>query len=134
MIFDQLGMFFDGATLAATGTGAAIRVMPRIGRSEVANIVVCVAGTSTANTLTIKVQESADNSAFTDVATYTLTKATAKAAIAVIPIPRETKAEFIRLTYAATGTVTGSTVTAGITRGDVVPYEKGLWVDGKAVG
>lgn len=139
MIIDQLCVFFDSVAVAASGASAGLPVNIYSGRFEPANIAVLVKGVNTTVvTFTIKAQESDDNNAYTDVASYTLTKNPGAASLAMLRLPSLTRKRYIRLSYTATaagaGVVTGLTIFAGVTLDGFEPYESGQYIDaGKVV-
>jgi hypothetical protein len=130
MITDQFGVFFDDEAAAATMTSQAVRFMPYAGREDPIYVSLLARGANAAAvTFAVTVQESADNSTFTDVGAYSLSKPDAAAALAVIRLPLAVKEKHVRLSVAVTGTVTGVTLFAGVTREHFAPYDDGLYID-----
>jgi hypothetical protein len=131
MIIDQLNVFFDDVAVAASKNSTALPTSIYSGRfPQKCNISVLVKGANAANvTFAVKVQESEDNAAFTDVATFSLVKKPALAGFLTFKLPEQTKQKFVRLSYTATGTVTGLTIFAAVTRDDFQPYSPGQYVD-----
>ena len=135
MIVDQFGVFFDNVAAVAAGTSAVVNVSPYAGRGEPVNVSLIVTGANAAAvSLAVKLQESADGSAFTDVASYNLNKPDAAGAVLAFNLPYMVKKQFVRLTYALTGAVTGLKVFAAVTRDHFAPYDQGQYIDhGKVV-
>jgi hypothetical protein len=137
MIIDQLNVFFDDVAAAATLNSSGISVSPLLGRAETdyAHITVIAKGPNAAAiATTVKVQESDDNATFTDVATFTLGKPDANDAVLVMRIPLNLKKKYVRLGTTSTGTLTGVTLFAAITRDDFEPYTAGQYINaGKVV-
>ncbi len=135
MITDNFATFFDNAPAAATGTGAKVHVMPYVGRGEPVTVTALVKGPNAAAVnLTLTLKESDDGTTFTDVATFKLAKPDKLSAVAAFALPLDTAGKkYVRLDYALTGTATGLTVWAGVTRDHFAPYAKGQYLDGKEV-
>lgn len=135
MIIDQFGVFFDDAAVAASMTSKVVNVMPYAGRDDSMYITLLAKGANTtALNFTVKVQQSADNTTFTDVETFTFNKADALPALKAIRLPVELKEKYVRLTATVSGTVAGTKLFSGITRDHLAPYDEGLYIDkGKVV-
>ena len=134
MIIDQFGVFFDDAAASASMTSEVVNFSPYAGREDPIYISILAKGANAASmSFTIKVQQSADNSTFKDVETISFTKADASAVLTAIRLPLAVKEEFVRLTATVSGTVTGITLFAGVTRDHFAPYDEGLYVDGGKV-
>lgn len=130
MITDKFCIFFSNKTAAASDNSEVVSVSPWAGRDDPVNVTVVVSGAnSAAVSLAVKVQESEDGAAFTDVATFNVSKPDALGAVGVFALPYALKRRKIRLSYTLTGSATGLTVWAGITREHFAPYEKGLYID-----
>ena len=133
MIIDQLCVFFDNAAAAASASSPGINVSPYAGRNEPVNITVILSGVGTGS-LAVKLQESADNAAFTDVSTFNLEKTDAAGASLTFALPYPVKKKFVRLSYALTGTPAGLKVFGAVTRDHFAPYSAGQYIDhGKVV-
>ena len=128
MIIDQFGMFFDNVAAAASANSPGVNVSPYAGRDEAVNITTILTGSGTA-TLAVTLQESDDNTTFSDVATFTLEKPDAAGAVLVFALPNPVKKKFVRLAYALTGTATGLRVFAAVTRDHFAPYARGQFID-----
>ena len=135
MIIDQLCMFFDNVAVAATADSPGINVSPYAGRNEPVNVTVILSGSNGGTaSMAIKLQESGDNAAFTDVSTYTLAKPDAAGASLTFALPYPVKKKFVRLSYALTGAPAGLKVFAAVTRDHFAPYSDGQYIDhGKVV-
>lgn len=133
MIIDQLCVFFDNVDAAASADSPGINVSPYAGRDEPVNVTVILTGTGPAD-LSVDLQESDDNAAFTSVSTYTLEKPDAAGASLAFALPYPVKKKFVRLSYALTGTPAGLKVFAAVTRDHFAPYSEGQYIDhGKVV-
>ena len=135
MIIDQFCVFFDNVDAAATADSPGVNVSPYAGRDEPVNITVILSGSNGGTaSLAVKLQESDDNAAFTDVSTYTLAKPDAAGASLAFALPYPVKKKFVRLSYALTGTPAGLKVFAAVTRDHFAPYAEGQYIDhGKVV-
>jgi hypothetical protein len=139
MLLDQLAIFFDSIAVAASASSPGVWVGAYRGRFEPVNIPLIVnGGNATVVTVTVKVQESDDNTTFTDLGTLVLTKAVGATVFTVIKLPGQTRKNYVRLSYTASaagsGTLTGLTIFAGVSRDDFEPYSTGLYIDnGKVV-
>ncbi|MDR1947615.1 MAG: hypothetical protein LBQ51_10700 [Desulfovibrio sp.] len=142
MITDQFNIFFDNVATAATANSVSIPLMPWMGRNEPVNVTAIVSGSTNTKpvTLAVKLQESADNAAFTDVATFAMTKADTLGAVLVFALPYNLRERYVRLSYTLTlgsgetAAATNFKIWAGVTRDDFEPYERGQYIDaGKVV-
>ena len=133
MIIDQFCVFFDNVAAAASANSPGINVAPYAGRGEPVNITAILSGVGTGS-MDIKLQESDDNSTFTDVSSFVLTKPDAAGASRTFALPGPVKKKFVRLSYTLTGTPAGLKVFAAVTRDHFAPYDKGQYIDhGKVV-
>lgn len=130
MITDKFCIFFNNKTAAASDNSSVVSVSPWAGRDDPVNVTVVVSGANAAAvSLAVKVQQSEDGTTFHDVASFNVSKPDALGAVGVFALPYALKDRKIRLAYTLTGTATGLTVWAGITREHFAPYEKGLYID-----
>jgi hypothetical protein len=115
---------------AASYTGNAIKLMPRLAVNESPNLTFVASGPTTGVTFTIKVEESADNNTFSIKDTHTLVKSGAEAVLMNLRLQPSFKGPFARVSYTASGaSVTGLTVFAGFTQDQAAPYERDLLID-----
>jgi hypothetical protein len=144
MIIDQLNIFFDNTTGAASANGATIPLMPYMGRNEPVNVTFLARGPNVKPaTLVVTLQESDDNSLFSDVVSFTVSKKDALPAVLVFALPYPLTKRYVRLKYTLaltssgggeTATVAGFTIWAGVTRDHFAPYAQGQYIDrGKVV-
>lgn len=127
MIIDQFNIFFDNAAAAASATGNVVELMPLMGRNEPVNVTFIAKGDEV-NTFSLKLEESKDGATFGTVATFGFTKGAAPAAF-TLALPKSLEGEYVRLSYTATGTVSGTKIFAGITRDHFAPYTTGQFID-----
>jgi hypothetical protein len=133
MITDQLACFFDNTTMAATMTSSVVYVMPYAGREDPIYVSVQMPD-AVAGSFTLTLQESADNSTWTDVQAYTITVDVAGPFLTMLRLPLRLKEENIRFTVAGATDFAGKAIFVGVTRDDFEPYAKGLYIDaGKVV-
>jgi hypothetical protein len=142
MIIDQLNVFFNSVASAASANSASIPLMSYMGRNEPVNVTFLAQGPNVKPaTFAVKVQESDDNSAFSDVASFNLVKDDALPSVLVFALPYPLKKRYVRLAYTLTlagsgetATATSFTVWAGVTRDHFAPYGKGQYINaGKEV-
>lgn len=130
MIIDQFCVFFDDKAAAASMTSDAVSFMPYAGREDPIYITLLAKGAnSAAVTFTVYVQESDNNSAWTAAGRFTLAKPNANPVLQAVSLPATVTKKYVRLTATVTGTVTGVTLFAAVTRDHFAPYDKGLYVD-----
>jgi len=140
MLIDQFNVFFDSTVGAASANSPGVNVSPFAGRDEPINITVILTGAGV-GTMAVKVQESNDNTTFTDAGTFGLEKAGPAGAVLTIALPRSVKKKFVRLAYTLAGpqgdqswTPAGLKVFAAVTRDHFAPYAEGQFIDaGKVV-
>ena len=137
MIIDQLNIFFDNTTGAAGANGASIPLMPYMGRDEPVNVTFLARGPNVKPaTLVVTLQESDDNSTFSDVVSFTVSKKDALPAVLVFALPYSLTKRYVRLKYTLalassgeTATAAGFTIWSGVTRDYFAPYAKGQYID-----
>lgn len=132
MITDQYGVFFDDTAAAASMTSDVANFMPYAGREDPIYITLLAKGANAAS-FTVHVQQSADGSTFTAAGSFTLTKPANVAEVLTIRLPIAVKEKHVRLAAEVTGTLTGVTLTALVTRDHYAPYAEGLYIDGGKV-
>ncbi len=134
MIIDRFSVFFDDEAVAASMTSRALGLMPYAGRGELFISLLIKGANTGAVSFAVTVQESENGAAFTDVGAYTVEKPDGAAVMRAIRLPAAAKLGKVRLSVAATGTVTGLTLFAGVTREHFAPYDEGLYLNaGKAI-
>jgi hypothetical protein len=135
MIIDNFGVFFNDVAAASSMTSAVVNVSPYAGRDDPTYITLLTKGPNAGKTVTytVKIQQSEDNSTFTDVETFTLSKPDAQAVLEVVRLPLRVTQPFVRLSAAATvasgGSLTGVTLFAAVTRDHFAPYSKGQFIN-----
>ena len=130
MIIDNFGVFFDDAAAAANANGKSVPTMNYLGRGEAVNVTVLLRGNNAASvSMAVKLQESQDDSTFTDVASFTLVKPDAQASVLGFRLPQNFKGKFMRVAYTLTGAPAGLTVFAAVTRDHFAPYAEGQFID-----
>ena len=138
MIIDNLCVFSSPDTAITTGAvSAVVPLEPYTGKGpNLVNIAVIVttAFTPAAATVTVVLQQSDDNSAFTDVASFAMPDPTKAGAMLTFAVPYAFKGQYARLKYAVTGTSATGKLFSAVTRDHFGPYEAGQYIDaGRAV-
>lgn len=129
MIIDQFGVFFDDEAAAAGMTSKTVNFMSYSGREDPIYIsLLAKGGNASAVTFNVDVQQSADDSTFTTAGSFTVSKPDASAVLTSQRLPVDVKEKFVRLSVSVTGTATGVTLFAAVTRDHVAPYDKGLFI------
>ena len=140
MILDNLGLFSDSQSLGTTAgttnstssidlesasvktsSDALYGVTSNVGVGhEVGLLAQIDADTAGAGTVTFRLQESADDSTFTDVLTsvaFTVAQLVAGARVLPHVLPHGITKRYIRINWTRSGTLSAGTITAGITNG-----------------
>jgi hypothetical protein len=131
MLLDNLSRFCDDAGVATTAANSnALQLSNYAGRDEPIYILAQLTGTNAAaSTLTINFQESADNSTFTTLATWTLVKPINALVTETFLVPPTTTKKYVRLNYAVGAAATGVRFSAGIVAERHLPYGPGQYID-----
>lgn len=135
MIFDDTNLFSDDQNVTSTGAstnvidlgstgtpvGGAAALTRDIGKGKPIPIVIQLTkdASGTSPTLDVKVQESTDNSTWTDVASAAqISGGTAGDKASIHYVPRGVDSRYVRLHYTVGGTSPDYTITAGFVMGD----------------
>lgn len=130
MIIDQLGVLFDDDAAASSMTSKVIPMMPYMGRNEVYISLLARGANQSAVTFTVAIEEGeTEDGSFTSIGTVILVKPDSNSVLQGILLPKSVSKPFIRLAVTVTGTTTGVTLFAGVTRDSFEPYDVGLYID-----
>lgn len=135
MITDKFNLFTDNVPVRANANSTTVSLMPFAGNNEPVNVTVIATEAYPAGAgLSVTVQESADNTTFSDVATYKFADLLKPEEVLSFSLPQELKKKYVRLAYVVTGSPATGKLWAGITRDHIAPYESGLYINkGKVV-
>lgn len=135
MITDQFCIFFDDKAAAASDTSSVVHVGLYAGRGCPIYVSALVKGANAAAvSVVVTIQESADGSTWNNLGTVNIHKPDELPALEAFELPLNLKDRQVRLSYALTGTATGLTIWAGVTREHFAPYAEGQFIDhGKVV-
>lgn len=130
MITDQLGVFTDNLAVKTSGNSSSVPLMPFAGKGEPVTVSVAVTEAYPATaTLTIAVQESDNNSAFTVVSSLTVPSAKlTKIGAFSLPLPSALRGKYARLAYTVGGSPATGKLWAGITMDEYSGMETGQYV------
>lgn len=104
----------SGSTVSATGNGTAVDNSASSSNGGVAYLSV---PTNTRNgSITIKVQQSADNSTFTDLVTFTTVTSTQKTSERIVVADGTSVARYLRVSYTVAGSTGSATPTVAFAR------------------
>ena len=130
MILDHLNVFTDNVAVKASGNSTSVSLMPFTGKGEPVYVAVVVTEPyPTAATLTVAVQESADNSAFTSIGSFDVPKETLKGGVYHFALPMSLKKRYVRLAYTVGGSPATGKLFAGVTRDMQQSYEAGQYIN-----
>ncbi|MDR2161630.1 MAG: hypothetical protein LBO77_05780 [Desulfovibrio sp.] len=137
MIIDNLCVFSNPDTAIANGAASAsVPLGPYTGKGPNpvnVTVIVTTAFTPAGATVTAILQQSEDNAAFADVASFALPDPTQAGAMLTFALPYNFKGKYARLKYTVTGTSATGNLFAAVTRDHFGPYEAGQYIrDGKA--
>lgn len=129
MIADHLNVFTDNLAVKTSGTSASVSLMPFMGKGEPVYVAVAVTEPYPATaTISVAVQESADNSAFTALGSFDVPKETLKGGVYHFALPKALKKGYVRLAYTVGGSPATGRLFAGVTRDVPQAYEAGQYM------